>query len=166
MPGPPPIPTALRRLQGNPGKRPLNDREPCPTVQAPTCPKWLSKAAKAEWRRIVPELLSLGLVTELDRAALAAYCVAVAELEWATAELEKAGRIVTVAVYNRNGEVSGHVQKPHPAVRLQRDAFARVKAFLAEFGLTPSSRSRLKTPQPEPEADPMTDILRRARLAH
>ena len=32
----------------------------------------------------------------------------------------------------------------HPAYKLVREGFARVKQFLGEFGLTPASRTRLK----------------------
>ena len=45
-----PKPTALKELEGNPGKRPLNDREPKPEKKAPPCPKWLNDDAKKEWR--------------------------------------------------------------------------------------------------------------------
>lgn len=148
--GPPPKPTRLKELAGNPGHRPLNKREPKPTSGAPGMPDWLSKEAKAEWRRVVPELEKLGLLTKVDRAALAAYCQAHAELADATKLLEAEGRIVSEPVTQRrkvDGEwetfVVGWKKKLHPAVRLQRDAFARVKQFLGEFGLTPATRTRL-----------------------
>ena len=47
-----PTPTAIRELEGNPGKRPLNTREPHPERKAPACPKWLEPEAKKEWRRL------------------------------------------------------------------------------------------------------------------
>lgn len=159
MKGRKPKPTRLKELTGNPGRRPLNDREPKPTAARPSCPSWLSKEAKAEWRRIVPELERLGLLTLVDRTALAAYCQAAAELEIATKQLNKEGRIIFVEVFNKAGEVSGSVQKPHPAIKLQRDAFRQVKAYLAEFGLTPSARTRVKTPEKTDESDPLMDLL-------
>jgi P27 family predicted phage terminase small subunit len=158
-----PKPTALKLLQGNPGKRSLNGREPRPEVVAPDRPDWLSPAAAAEWERVVPELLALGLLTRLDRAALCAYCQAYAELQRATEMIEAEGLILDVEVFNRAGDVTGTVRKPHPAVRLQRDAFHRVKAFLCEFGLTPSSRTRLRTPEAPAESDPIAELMRRAK---
>jgi P27 family predicted phage terminase small subunit len=122
--------------------------KPQPMKGAPPLPRWLSKEAKAEWRRIVPELLSLGLLTIVDRTALAAYCQAHAELVEATKVLDAEGRLLDVPVFNRAGEQTGTTKKAHPAVRLQRDAFARVKLFLAEFGLTPATRARLQVPGP------------------
>ena len=47
-----PKPTAIKRLEGNPGKRPLNIYEPKPLKKAPTCPDWLDEEAKREWRRL------------------------------------------------------------------------------------------------------------------
>jgi hypothetical protein len=79
-----PKPTHLRLVGGNAGKRPIKANEPKPEVAAPQPPPHLNEAAKAEWGRIVGQLLALRLVTELDRAALAAYCVAYAR--WAEAE--------------------------------------------------------------------------------
>lgn len=44
-----PKPIAIKELEGNPGKRPLNDAEPKPVRKAPPCPKWLEPEAKKEW---------------------------------------------------------------------------------------------------------------------
>jgi phage terminase small subunit len=54
--GRPPKPTALKVLEGNPGKRPLNQNEPKPEKKAPNCPSWLLPDAKKEWRRLSKEL--------------------------------------------------------------------------------------------------------------
>ena len=59
-PGPPPTPTNLKLLRGNPGKRKLNTNEPDPAPAIPPCPGHLDKVAKKEWRRISKELLALG----------------------------------------------------------------------------------------------------------
>ena len=47
-----PTPTAIKDLEGNPGKRKLNENEPKPEKKAPACPKWLSKDARKEWHRL------------------------------------------------------------------------------------------------------------------
>ena len=52
-----PIPTALKRLAGNPGKRPLTAREPKTERKAPKCPRTLDAEARKEWRRVVKLLL-------------------------------------------------------------------------------------------------------------
>ena len=56
-----PKPTALKVLEGNPGKRPLNELEPKPKKQAPSCPSWLEPEAKKEWRRMAKDRKSTRL---------------------------------------------------------------------------------------------------------
>ena len=79
-----PTPTAIKELEGNPGKRPLNKNEPKPTKKAPPCPKWLEPEAKKEWRRLAKKMEQLGVLTEVDMAAFAGYCQAYAR--WREAE--------------------------------------------------------------------------------
>lgn len=52
-----PTPTAIKKLEGNPGKRPLNKSEPKPIRKAPFCPKWLEVEAKKEWQRQDPKII-------------------------------------------------------------------------------------------------------------
>lgn len=141
--GPPPKPTKMKIAAGNPGRRPLNPHEPEPTPGPPRMPAWLSSRAKAEWKRIVPELDRLGLLTVVDMAALAAYCQAVAELEQATRTLDKEGRVCTWPIVDKEGKKVGDRLKAHPAVAMQRDASQRIKQYLGEFGMSPSSRTRV-----------------------
>ena len=54
-----PKPTAIKVLEGNPGKRPLNKFEPAPEKKAPPCPEWLNGEAKAEWERLADKMLNL-----------------------------------------------------------------------------------------------------------
>ena len=55
-----PKPTAVKVLEGNPGKRPLNMYEPVPERRAPECPSWLNDEAKAEWDRLADKMVNLG----------------------------------------------------------------------------------------------------------
>jgi hypothetical protein len=59
-----PKPTALRILQGNPGKKALNKREPKPRVCIPPCPRHLTPRAKSHWKAVAPKLARIGLLTE------------------------------------------------------------------------------------------------------
>lgn len=52
MAGRKPKPTALKELEGNPGKRKLNKKEPMPGKGMPDCPKWLLPDAQEEWKRL------------------------------------------------------------------------------------------------------------------
>ena len=53
------------------------------------CPEHLSPAAQAEWRRLAQSLQQDGLLTQVDRAALAAYCQSYGR--WVEAEQKLAG---------------------------------------------------------------------------
>jgi P27 family predicted phage terminase small subunit len=121
-------------LQGNPGKRALNLTEPQPKKTQPKCPRWLNRFAREEWVRVVPELQRLGILTVADEKALACYCQAYGRLRLAEAIIASKGMTFTTP--------NGFVQK-RPEVTIAREAMQLMKAFAAEFGLTPASRTRL-----------------------
>jgi len=145
MRGRKPKPTKLKLLHGKPGKRPLNQNEPRPRQVVPNCPRHLSAEGRKEWRRITKELAVLGLVTQIDRAALAGYCDAWARWVEASLGLQKHGMLV-------KGRLAGEpVRSPYLAVVNQ--SLEQMKSFLIEFGMTPSSRERLSVEMPhEPSA--------------
>ena len=134
MAGRKPKPTALKLVTGNPGKRPLNDHEPQPEAAIPEVPVHLSNTAKAEWDRIVIRLHPLGLVTDLDRAALAAYCESWATWVEAVEKVRETGRIIKAP--------SGYPVL-NPYVTIANKALDQMHRFLTEFGMTPASRSRI-----------------------
>jgi P27 family predicted phage terminase small subunit len=153
MRGRKPVPTTLKVLRGNPGKRPLNHNEPKPTLGAPGCPTWLVTEAKAEWRRIVPKLDELGMLTKVDRAALATYCEAWATFVYAQREVHTHGILITeVETISIDGRVIYCRTTKNPAIIVARDAANLVRQFCAEFGLTPSARTRLELPEAEGDA--------------
>jgi P27 family predicted phage terminase small subunit len=47
---------------------------------------------------------------------------------------------------------------PHPLLAIANKAMRQMHSLLAEFGMTPSARSRIKTGSPE-MADPFDDLL-------
>jgi P27 family predicted phage terminase small subunit len=145
-----PKPTALKILAGNPGRRPLNAGEPKPRAGIPECPAELSDSAKGEWKRISVELLALGLLTELDRAALAAYCQAWAHCLEATENIKKFGLIVRTPPSEKSPD--GYpIQNPYVAIMNQ--SMAQMRSFLIEFGMTPSSRSRISVGKVEKDGE-------------
>jgi P27 family predicted phage terminase small subunit len=129
----------VKVLTGNPGKRPLNLDEPRPEPTAPECPAELGPVAQREWNRLVGELTKLRLLTNLDRAALAAYCGAYALWAEATEAIQKYGTMVK--------SPSGYpVQSPYVSIaNRQAEIMMRIAS---EFGFTPASRSRISAPPP------------------
>lgn len=150
--GRPPKPTSLKVLHGNPGKRKINRNEPQPVVSddTPKPPRYLGRYAKTEWRRVVPELHRLGLLSVVDRAALEAYCEAYHDWREAKLALDEEGR-----TYKTD---TGYI-RPRPEIKFAAEAVKTMKAFMGEFGLTPSARSRIAMPESE-EVDPFEDFLR------
>jgi P27 family predicted phage terminase small subunit len=140
MRGRKPRPTHLKAITGNPGKRPLNDAEPRPEIAIPDCPPELSERARIEWNRLVGELSKLRLVTNLDRAALAAYCSSYALWAEANEAIQKYGAMVK--------SPSGFpIQSPYVAIaNRQAEIMLRISA---EFGFTPAARGRISAPKPE-----------------
>lgn len=148
MTGRKPKPTALKLLQGNPGNRPINKKEPKPKAQKPRAPTHLDDEAKKEWRRMSDKLFDLGLLTEIDKAALAAYCMAWSR--WVQAELN----IQKYGMVQLSPDKKWPVQSPY--LPIANRAMEQMTKLLAEFGMTPSSRSRLQVDTGE-KSDPFEE---------
>lgn len=129
-----PKPTVLKLIAGNPGRRPLNPAEAKPENTLPPCPEHLSDSAKREWERIAPSLHAAGLLTSIDGAALAGYCDAYGRWEDANAMIRRTGMVV-------KSPKGFAIQSPF--VGIANRALDQMKMFLVEFGMTPSSRSRI-----------------------
>ncbi len=146
-----PIPTAIKELEGNPGKRALNKKEPKPKRKAPKCPTWLDNEAKKEWKRTAKQLEQLGILTEVDMAAFAGYCQAYARWKEAEEFISKHGTIVKTP--------SGYWQQV-PQVSIAQTYLKIMNKFCEQFGLTPSARSRIVSDSNQQEVnDPMELIL-------
>lgn len=133
--GPAPKPTALKKLAGNPGKRQLNAREPQAKLSVPECPDHLDEIAKKEWVRVSKLLLGMKVLTEADYIALGNLCQAYSTMIQAQTQMNKTGMLFKTK--------SGYVQQS-PLFTIISTQHTIVNKLLAEFGLTPSSRSRLQ----------------------
>lgn len=141
--------TKQKQLEGNPGKRALNDKEPQPDVAIPDCPPHLQGEARKEWVRITKELEALGVIANIDRAALAMYCAAWLDYLYASRMVDEEGEVIT-------SEKGGKYQNPWVGIR--NTAMDRVLRIAVEFGMTPSSRSRIRVETPS-EEDKMASFL-------
>lgn len=136
-----PKPTALKLVTGNPGKRALPKREAKVELSEATPPAFLNDDAKVEWGRVCSVLYAAGLMTELDRAALAAYCQSYgvwAQAERAIAKLQANGELNGLLMKTTNGNVIQHA-----LIGVANKARGDVVKYSAEFGMTPSARSRV-----------------------
>ena len=141
-----PKPTRLKVLAGTQRADRGNANEPTPEARVPRCPAHLSDEAKREWRRISKDLDGLGLLTRIDRAALALYCEAWGRWVEAEEALRKFGTVMKAP--------SGFpMQSPYLAIA--NKAMEQIRALLTEFGMSPSSRTRVHA-NPPPEDDELT----------
>lgn len=153
--GPTPIPTPIKLLQGNPGRRPLNRREPKPRQDAPRCPSWLDDESKKKWHQTLPELRAMGVVTAVDGDLLANYCRA--WVRWRRAEefLEEHGDVMPVR--DREGQIKYLRAAPQEAIA--RNLFLIINRLRQELGMSPSSRTRIQVEKPTAEADEFERFL-------
>jgi P27 family predicted phage terminase small subunit len=137
-----PKPSGLKVVAGTDRADRRNEDEPKPEVTRPKAPAHLSKPAKAEWRRVVDQLFNLGIMSDLDVAALGAYCAAYGR--WVDAEKALA------KMAERDPATKGIMIKTtagnaiqNPLVGASNKAAADMVRYAAEFGMTPSARARL-----------------------
>ena len=145
-----PKPTAMKQLEGNPGKRKLNSNEPQPERTAPECPDWLSEEAKAEWHRLADVMEAMGILTEIDMAAFAGYCQSYARWKEAEEFITRHGAIVKTP--------SGYWQQV-PQVSIAQQYLKDMHKFAEQFGLTPASRSRIVTDNGSDSSDDAMEQL-------
>lgn len=143
--GRPKIPTALRLLNGNRSRRPINDDEPKPEAvkAAIRCPSVLKKTARQEWRRVTKELSDMGILTVADRSPLMSYCQYYAKFEEAWQKMQAADFEMVHATE------SGY-QVTTPWWAIANRAEDKMRAFWQEFGLTPASRTRIRVEKVKP----------------
>ena len=172
--GPKPAPSNVHLLKGNPSKKPLAQLlgEFKPDVEIPDCPAHLRPEARKEWKRITPELERYGLISKIDRAALALYCQAWAWMVYHELQLrramkaaaEKQARFEAAEDAKREAALA-RGETYEPAEWMGGDGFMlptpngswtysphwvgknkaaeQVDKYLASFGLSPSARSRV-----------------------
>jgi P27 family predicted phage terminase small subunit len=146
--GPAPKPTQLKVLHGE--KRPSRIRpQPQPREALPEAPE-MTKTAREVWDYTIRELGPMKIATSADRDALAAYCEAVAIHRRATRLLAQEELLI-------EGQRGNLVR--NPAVQMQRDAAQTMKAFAAEFGLTPRARAEFKVADAGGESDDVQALL-------
>jgi P27 family predicted phage terminase small subunit len=118
-----------------------------PEPRLPACPAHLQGEARKEWKRMGKRLLECGLMTELDGAALALYCQSWARWVEAEANLVKYGTVMK--------SPSGFpIQSPYLAIA--NKAMGQMTRLLVEFGMSPSSRTRVSISRPVVAPTPTT----------
>lgn len=134
--GPIPKPKNLKLVQGTFKKQ---EEKPC-TKSLPDCPPHLSELAKKEWERILPIIERWNLVSELDTASLALYCVSYAR--WQEAET----MLARIAAETGDSLVIMSPSKfpvQNPYLSIANRAMEDCYKYLQQFGLSPAARTRV-----------------------
>ena len=114
----------------------------------PRCPAHLDAVARREWRRLASVLHSLGVLTVVDRTALAVYCQCYSR--WVEAEEKLAATPMLLKT------PSGYVQQS-PWLSVANKQIELMGRYMGELGLTPVARARLEVDQGT-SADQITRI--------
>jgi P27 family predicted phage terminase small subunit len=139
-----PLPTVVKELAGNPGKRALNKAEPKPARfrRVPQAPDFLTGLARKKWKELAAKMHRIGMLTEVDLDTLACYCIVYARWRAMEKKLEKQGEVILTS--NNNP-----IQNPYLAIANR--SLEQMNKLAAEMGITPSSRSRVKAVPPSEE---------------
>jgi P27 family predicted phage terminase small subunit len=140
-----PKPTALKLIQGTYRPDRANANEPKPKPGIPLCPKFLQGEARETYRKVAKKLARIGLLTEIDEMALAMLCQSWAEYLEASEKLRETGMLVK----SPNG-----FPMMNPYLVIANAAVKKVRALLVEFGMSPSSRSRISAAGAASAVDP------------
>jgi P27 family predicted phage terminase small subunit len=135
MQGRKPTPASLKRITGNPGRRPIRPELQPERGDLPEPPEFLTEDAKAEWWRVAPELHHLGLLTVVDLLPFAAYCQAFGRWRAAERAIAKMADAQTAGLMIRT--TNGNAVQ-NPLVGTANKAASDMVKYAAEFGLTPS----------------------------
>jgi len=143
--GPAPTPSGILKLRGS---RKLENRklEPKPDQRSPIRPAWLKGEARKAWESLVPQLKKMGVLTRIDRNALARYCDMWRRWRELCEFIDING--TTLPLKKRDGTIYDIKQLPHAKQETQlRDQLLRLEK---EFGLTPSARARMTSDIEQP----------------
>jgi|688.fasta_scaffold313129_1 P27 family predicted phage terminase small subunit len=133
--GRPPVPSSIKILRGDPGKRGVNHLEPVPPPADMTPPLGLEGLALEKWNEMTALFSAMGVFTQADRHTLQRYC-----LMWEQwFGFEKHCR--------ENGSTqltqTGYSQVTAEAT-LARALRKELLEIERQFGMTPAARSSMK----------------------
>ena len=153
--GRPRIPTAIQESKGAFKKDPQRRRlgEPVAPSSRPKMPTKLGRYGTACWRETVSFLEELKVLSKVDKKDLELFSRAYNRYRIAENDIEKHG------VVQRGTLPSGaEFARKNPALNVIKDAEAVMMRLASEFGLSPSSRTRLSV-QVEEKQDPLVALF-------
>jgi P27 family predicted phage terminase small subunit len=154
MAGRKPLPTHLKLVKGTARPHRINRDEPRPAVVVPPPPAHLDERARARFTVMAEMLARNGVMTELDTSALARYAVIWCRWVDTEADVKRRGPVVKT-------EGGNIIQNPF--LSIANKCLLQMAHIESEFGLTPSSRSRIRAAVPADATDPFEAYLNNGR---
>ena len=145
-----PLPTHLKVVKGTARKGRVREDEPTyDGIDVTDLPDTLTPEGRKAWEQNAQMLKDAGVLKTIDRAALTQLCDAMGTYADAHAAIAKSGYFIK----SPNG-----MPMLSPAVYLRNGASATVQKLLAEFGMTPSSRTKVGSDKPKKRGDDWDDF--------
>ncbi len=138
------LPTEVKKLNGTLRKSRTNTNELKPTlvIDYPSAPLILNDYAVSVWNKTIPELRTLGVLSNIDMELITAYCIEMGRYNEAQDLIKKNGSPITKAP-------SGYAMI-HPWYTISRQSLKSAVEIGSMFGITPSARARVQTNNNKP----------------
>lgn len=144
MAAPHPLPTNLKVLRGTAQPCRLNDKEPKPPMADIVMPGGLTKEEQQHWQQIAGHLQEAGVLTVMDVQALKLYCRIYAKWHESNEKLDEYGPVIKTK--------AGHPALS-PYFKISQKYLDQLLTILREFGMTPSSRTKIHASSDKPDDD-------------
>jgi len=119
------------------------------------CPPHISGRGRGVWEEVVTLIDEMGILTAADAVSVEVLVVAIVEFREASDAVAKDGRYYMSQTHKGDAVI----WRSHPAVSAMADADRRIRAWCAEFGMTPSSRARIEINK-DKDADPAEEYFK------
>jgi len=130
-----PLPTRLKEIRGTLRAGRVNPAEPTTLPGVPNPPSDFDSTQRRRWKAVAKKLDAIGVLSQVDDGALAAYVLALVRLSRANRRCNKSGEYVNVE----------GVMRLAPWAAERHRASQIVRQLAAEFGATPSSRTNVSS---------------------
>lgn len=148
MSGPKPRPSHLKIVSGETRPSRVNYDEPQVEGELPPDPpKRLTPSQKAVWKELAAQVY---WSKEIDRYSFELLCCALGDVRQLRGELKREKAIIKGS--------RGRVRNPKSY--LLKEATEHAIKLLGEFGLSPSSRTKVKVPKGQQKKDPLAGLDR------
>lgn len=146
-----PTPSHLKVVRGTDRADRRNNAEPRPRRELPSAPAHMTDRGREAWGYVVGILDRMGVLTEADALMVELLCEA--RSDWLSARDE------IIAAGGETYTTDAGLIKAHPAVAMRNDAARRMQSLLSEFGMSPSSRSKVSAKDQDDEQDPAREFF-------